>query len=107
MLKKVLNCNELWVGEKKGIVAEGVPILLVHTETGFYAFHDRCPHAGARLSCEGMLNNDVLTCGRHLWQFDACTGQGINPANSQLQRYYLHIDEAEDIWIDIDCRSGT
>jgi toluene monooxygenase system ferredoxin subunit len=99
-LRKLINSKELWVGEKKGLIIEGIRILLVHTESGFYAFTDSCPHAGALLS-EGSLANDHIICGRHHWQFDACTGQGINPSGVQLQSYPLSIDAAQDIWIEL------
>lgn len=100
MFKKVLNCDQFWIGEKKGIVIDGVRVLIIHTETGIYAFNDFCPHAGALLS-EGFLREGIITCARHGWQFDAYTGKGINPINTQLCQYPVTIDEAGDIWIDI------
>lgn len=100
MFKKILNCNDLWLGEKKGVCVDGVDILLLHTETGIQAFNDHCPHANALLS-DGIFCNNTITCARHGWQFEACTGKGINPSNVQLRQYPTKIDEAENIWIDI------
>lgn len=99
MFKKILNCNELWKGEKKEVYVDGVSVLVVHTESGIYAFNNHCPHAGAPLS-EGFFNNNVITCARHGWQFEACTGKGINPISAQLCQYSVKVDDSEDIWID-------
>lgn len=99
MLKKLMHCDELWVGEKIRILVEGRALVLVHTEAGFSAFHDRCPHAGARMS-DGYLDGEVLMCERHHWQFNACTGKGINPLARQLDPYPLTIDAQGMIWVD-------
>ena len=101
MFKKVLNCNDLWKGEKKAVYVDGVAVLMIHTDQGIQAFNNYCPHAGALLS-DGFFNNNVITCSRHGWQFEACTGHGINPINTQLRQYPVQIDDAEDIWIDIE-----
>jgi naphthalene 1,2-dioxygenase system ferredoxin subunit len=34
---------------------------------------DQCPHGAARLS-DGYVDGDKLVCGRHNWEFDACSG---------------------------------
>ena len=34
-----------------------------------------------------------LTCGTHRWEFDALTGQGLNPSTSQLARLPVRVRE--------------
>ena len=64
------------------------------------AFEDRCAHQGVPLSL-GRLHAGVLTCGAHEWQYDARTGQGINPSSAKLSRFPVEIRNGE-IWIDVD-----
>ena len=83
--------DELWEGEMVGVRLSEADVLLVRLGAAeVHAYDNRCPHAGSRLS-EGSLNGTVLQCGTHLWEFDACTGQGVNPANCRLHRFPVKI----------------
>jgi toluene monooxygenase system ferredoxin subunit len=73
-----LDEAELWIGEMRGLVVAGVPVLLVRSEGGVCAYRDRCPHQGYPLS-EGTLDRGVITCPVHHHTFDAESGGGINP----------------------------
>jgi toluene monooxygenase system ferredoxin subunit len=84
--------EDLWIGEMIGLELAGVPVLLVNIEAEVRAYADSCPHQRSRLS-EGELASRVLTCGTHLWEFDALTGQGINPSTSQLARLPVRVQE--------------
>jgi len=46
------------------------------------------------------LAGGVITCGAHLWQFDARTGKGMNPKTACLKRYPLRIVEG-DICVEV------
>lgn len=46
-------------------------------------FRGPLPHLSSRLS-EGDLDAYTLTCAAHLREFDALSGKGANPGNSQL-----------------------
>ncbi len=81
---RVSSLDDLWSGEMRAFEVQGVPILVIRKDNEVFAYEDRCAHLGLRLSC-GSLVGDVLTCPGHLWQFDACTGKGINPADSHLR----------------------
>jgi toluene monooxygenase system ferredoxin subunit len=48
-----------------------------------YGLRGPLPHLSSRLS-EGDLDAYTLTCAAHLREFDALTGRGANPGNSQL-----------------------
>jgi nitrite reductase/ring-hydroxylating ferredoxin subunit len=47
------------------------------------------------------LEDGKLTCWRHPWEFDARTGAGINPADSQLTRYPCLVDKSAMICVDV------
>lgn len=76
---------DLWVGEMRGVVVRGEPLVVVRGEDGVCVYRDRCPHQGYPLS-EGTLTNHVLTCPVHRHTFDAVTGEGINPPQPCLSR---------------------
>ncbi len=64
-----------------GLDVAGNSILLVNIDDHIYAYADECPHQKSRLS-EGSLMEKTLRCARHHWEFDVCTGHGINPQNA-------------------------
>ena len=50
-------------------------IVLANYGDGLRAFPPVCPHMREPLDVSGFIDNDVLTCGKHIWQWDlrACT----------------------------------
>jgi toluene monooxygenase system ferredoxin subunit len=80
----ILPEAELWVGEMRGFVVNGQRVLLVRTDDAICAYEDRCAHLGVPLS-SGKLENGVITCSAHHYQYDARTGRGINPRNVALR----------------------
>jgi len=98
-LCRVGTLDLVWQGEKVGVVVDGRPVLLVNVDGAVCAYEDRCRHKGVKLS-EGRLEGTVLTCAAHGWQYDARTGQGINPANVALVRYPVKV-EGPYVFVDL------
>jgi toluene monooxygenase system ferredoxin subunit len=92
--------DDLWSGEMMGLEVEGTSILLVNMDEHIYAYADACPHQQSRLS-EGDLTGNILRCARHHWEFDVCTGRGINPRNACLRIFPIAL-ESRDILVDVD-----
>lgn len=92
--------DDLWDGEMVGRVLAGLPVLLLHVEGRIRAYVDRCAHLGVPLS-KGRLSGRVLTCSAHEWQYDACTGQGLNPRTARLRALPVRIEGGE-IQVDVD-----
>jgi toluene monooxygenase system ferredoxin subunit len=88
--QKVAKREDLWSGEMIGLEVNGNRILLVNLDDHIYAYADACPHQNSR-----------LCCARHRWEFDVCSGSGVNPQNVCLRRFPIRLD-GEDILIDID-----
>jgi toluene monooxygenase system ferredoxin subunit len=95
--ERVCDEGELWDGEMAAFDVAGGAVLLVRLDGCYRAFQGTCPHQRIGLA-EGTLEGATLTCRGHLWQFDARTGRGINPAASQLARYLVKT-EAGGVWI--------
>ena len=88
---RVCDEDELWDAEMAAFDVAGEEVLLVRLDGCYRAFRGSCPHQGQRLA-EGSLEGATLTCRGHLWQFDARSGRGINPAASRLARYAVKIE---------------
>jgi toluene monooxygenase system ferredoxin subunit len=98
--QKVAKTEDLWSGEMIGLKVNGEPVLLVNIDNRIYAYADTCPHQMSRLS-EGTLTDKILRCGRHHWEFNVCSGAGVNPRNACLKLFPIRVD-GEDILVDID-----
>ena len=96
---KATTLDELWMGEKLGVVVAGCPVLLVNVEGTVCAYEDRCRHKGVALSL-GNLEGHVLSCSVHGWLYDARTGAGINPESAHLPRFPVRI-EGNDVLVDV------
>jgi toluene monooxygenase system ferredoxin subunit len=91
----VMAEDDLWEGEIAGIEVTGKKLALLNVSGEIHAFEDRCPHLNSRLS-DGDLDAYTLTCAAHMWEFDALTGKGTNPGNSQLSVFETRV-AGEDI----------
>ena len=98
--QKAAAIEDLWSGEMTCVEVEGESILLINIDEHVYAYADACPHQNSRLS-EGNLIDKTLRCARHHWEFDVCTGRGINPQNACLRMFQVKID-GEDILVDVN-----
>jgi toluene monooxygenase system ferredoxin subunit len=68
----------------RAVQVGGQRLVLVRTERCVFAYEDRCAHLGLPLS-DGTLRAGVLTCSAHHYQYDAETGEGINPRCARLK----------------------
>jgi toluene monooxygenase system ferredoxin subunit len=98
--ERVATTDDLWSGEMAGLEIDGRRILLVHIDNCIYAHLDACPHQNSRLS-EGTLTGRILRCSRHHWEFDACSGAGVNPQDARLTSLPVRV-EGDDIFVDIE-----
>jgi toluene monooxygenase system ferredoxin subunit len=98
--QKVATLDDLWGGEKLGVVVADRKVLLVNIDGTIYAYADKCAHLGVALS-EGSLQETVLTCRAHHWQYDVCTGRGRNPATARLQALAVRVDNG-NIFVDVE-----
>src|SRR5437868_15462493 len=98
--QKVAKITDLWSGEMMGLEVNGERVLLVNIDNRIYAYADICPHQKSRLS-EGTLADKILRCARYHWEFDVCSGSGVNPQNARLTMFPITVD-GQDMLVDID-----
>lgn len=72
--KVLSDKNELPEGRVKTVTASHQGICLTHYKGKFSALDNRCPHQGGPLG-EGSIENGLLRCPWHGWDFDPCTGK--------------------------------
>lgn len=95
---KVCTVDDLWEGEMEAFSVNGHEVLLVCAEGGAVrAFQGMCPHQDISLA-EGKFDGEKIICRAHLWQFAACNGKGINPADCALAEYPVQV-EGDDILV--------
>ena len=98
--EKVCNLDDLWEGEMEAFTVGGSEIVVLHIEGGMVrAIPASCPHQEHPL-IEGELDGRTLTCNAHLWEFDVCTGKGINPDDAQLCNFAVKV-ENDDVFVDV------
>jgi toluene monooxygenase system ferredoxin subunit len=88
----VAPVDSLWSGEMLAARAGRFRVLLLNVEGEIRAYEDRCLHQGVALS-EGRFDGSTLVCRAHGWQYDARTGQGVNPCAVHLRSFAVVIDQ--------------
>lgn len=91
--------DDVWEGEMRSVNLGVVDVVLCNVDGELVAYEDRCPHLANPLSA-GVLRDRVLTCAAHEWEFDARTGDGVNPKSACLHRYPVQI-EGDRIFVDV------
>lgn len=94
---RVCAAKDIWEGEMEAFVVQGRQVLVVHVAGELRAYQGTCPHQRVSL-VHGWLEGCVLTCSAHLWQFDARTGVGLNPASARLERFPIKT-EGNDVLV--------
>ena len=95
--QKVCELGDVWEGEMDIFEVGEEEVLIVHSPGGeVRAYNPICPHQEHPL-IEGELDNCVLTCSAHLWQFDVLSGKGINPTDTSLINYPIKVED-DVIW---------
>lgn len=95
-----INIDDLWEGDMTAVTVDGQSVLLVNVDGAVRAYSNRCPHQASGLD-EGDLDGETLTCSKHMWEFNAVTGQGINPDDACLTGYSCKVADDGTIHVDL------
>lgn len=97
---KVLDTTEeLPEGRVMSVTAEHQGICLTHFEGKFSALDNRCPHQGGPLG-EGSIENGLLRCPWHGWDYHPCTG--IAPGFDDGVETFLTKVEEGSVYVGIE-----
>jgi toluene monooxygenase system ferredoxin subunit len=97
---ETISVDDLWEGDMTAVTVAGHQVLLVNVDGTVRAYSNRCPHQASGLD-EGDLDGSTLTCAKHLWEFDAVTGKGINPDDARLTGFGCKVGDDGTIFVDI------
>jgi nitrite reductase/ring-hydroxylating ferredoxin subunit len=87
---ELVEADALWDGEMEAFDVGSDEVLLLKVNGEIRAYDGSCPHQGASL-VEGELESGVLTCAVHEWQFDALSGESVNPKGICLRRHDVRV----------------
>ncbi len=88
---KVLESpEELPEGRVTTVIANHQGICLTHFEGKFSGLDNRCPHQGGPLG-EGSIENGLLRCPWHGWDFNPCTGQSPGGHDDSIITYPVEV----------------
>jgi nitrite reductase/ring-hydroxylating ferredoxin subunit len=74
---EVAASQELGVGTRKCVTADGRPVVVCNVEGRLFAFQNVCPHAGLPLG-EGELAGKVIICPFHGYAYDIESGRNVD-----------------------------
>jgi nitrite reductase (NADH) small subunit len=74
---KVSPCASIPPREGRCVEVDGRPIAIFHTNNGFLAVENRCPHRGGPLA-DGIVSGTTVVCPLHAWKFDLLSGASTN-----------------------------
>ena len=79
----------------------GIELVIANYGGGFRAFPPRCPHMEEALCDSAVLFDGMLTCTKHLWQWDMGSGEKTGIDEKELLFYDLK-QEGGDIYAQVD-----
>lgn len=98
---KVLeNRKDLPEGRVKTVTAAHKGICLTHFKGKFSALDNRCPHQGGPLG-EGSIENGMLRCPWHGWDFDPCTGKPPGGYDDGIATFEIK-EEGDSIYVGLE-----
>ena len=100
---KVLELNELPEGRVKPVTCMHRTLCITHFNGAYGALDNRCPHQGGPLG-EGSIENGLLRCPWHGWDYDPLTGKapgfddGVEalPVEIREDGVYVALEEEEE-----------
>ncbi len=101
--KRVLALENVHAEKINKASVDGLQFVVLKDADEVFVYRDECPHELHPLS-EGEIDEGVIICPKHLWEFEVRTGQHITRIPStkkNLLQYPVRIVEGM-IEIDVD-----
>ncbi len=96
--KRVCATSEINGNAMKKFEVDGVAVMVANLGDGYIAFPTMCPHMEEPLEDSGVYHEDVLTCTKHLWQWNIRNGEKMGLAEVPLRTYETK-QEGDEIFI--------
>jgi nitrite reductase/ring-hydroxylating ferredoxin subunit len=86
--------SELPDGAAREVELDGRVVALFNIAGKIFAIDGICPHAGGPLS-EGLVEDGMVVCPWHGWQFHLATGQNVYNSKCVQQCYEVKVEGGE------------
>jgi nitrite reductase/ring-hydroxylating ferredoxin subunit len=90
----VARAEDVAPGSVRRVRAGDLELALVRIDDDFYATAGRCAHLQGPLG-EGRVDDHVLTCPWHGWQYDVRTGLNEFDHAIQVQTYAVRVEDGD------------
>ena len=87
---KVLDKEELPEGRVKTVTARHKSLCMTHYKGRFGALDNKCPHQGGPMG-EGSIENGMLRCPWHGWDFHPTTGRSPGGYGGGIETYPIEV----------------
>jgi nitrite reductase (NADH) small subunit len=94
---RVGKTGEVPPGHGRVVVVQGFPVALFNVEGRFYAVSNVCLHRGGPIG-EGLLDETIVTCPNHGWEYDVRTGANLANPVARLRTFEVRV-EGDDILV--------
>jgi toluene monooxygenase system ferredoxin subunit len=74
--KQVIAVENIRDNEINEVSVDDLHLVMVKDAGDIFAYRDECPHEQQPLS-QGALEDGLIICSRHLWEFEVRTGQHL------------------------------
>lgn len=91
---KVFSTSDLAEGQGKVVQAGGKTIALFNVGGTIYALDNTCLHRGGPLG-EGILENNIVTCPWHMWEYDVRTGEKVGAPSVKVATYPVQVEGSD------------
>ena len=90
--RPVARVDDLPRGTLRAVEVDGTGVLLARVGDDVYALEPECRHLQGPLA-EGVLEDCVLTCPWHGWQYDVRTGENEFDRAIALASYAVRVED--------------
>ena len=91
---RVCRAEDLKPGMALRVETDVEPVAVFNVDGEFYATQGHCLHLKGPLG-EGSVDDHVLTCPWHGWQYDVRTGENEFDRAIQLRTYEVRVEDGE------------
>ncbi len=79
----------------KAVQIDDIELVVAKVGEDYRAYPPVCPHMEEYLESSGLCQGGVLTCDRHLWQWDMKSGKPRGPAEKPLLMYQVKVVDGQ------------
>lgn len=98
--KKICTAGDVPENQLRKFTVDNIDIVVANYGGGYRVFPPFCPHMFEPLEVSGMLSDNLLTCSKHLWQWNLATGQQHGLSEKNILFYDSKI-EGDDLVADL------